>query len=514
MRYSCPFSRFLASVALALAALIPLPAAAQSIEYEFDPAFNDDFWIDAFTSGETTGASRYGSKIVRLPGGDVVIAGLVRLDNDPVVPNWNIGLLRMSPSGTRQVWTGSGPHFHAGKQYVVYPNLAAGGGGLATIRKLADFAYARGRFYVLVRSRFSEVPLDQDVQMLVFNEDGSYLNAINVLNGSADENAFALDVRETGSLANPVAIAVLGTVSGIRGAVAKFLVNSSGNIQLDASFGGGDGRVEFVMPPNECSYADCEFGVADIAFPQGGGSGSNLPVYVAGSVRRQSPSSTDFDMVIFKFAPDGSFDANFDTNGIRQYWFDLPNSTFADFARALIVRRSLVGNLDTVWLLGAAAGRCSQLAGVFRLDGGSGVATSTFGPGGRVTFGSAQSSPGDPCPDPVNLDPSALIAIDDNLFVGGGASIADPNFGSVSVLATLTSETGTLLSLDGFLLANVSPSLSRIDGLVAGEGERRVYAAGSGAVGPYNSLFLAARFKPGDDTIFAYGFQDQSFNSH
>ncbi len=101
-------------------------------------------------------------KVVRLPGGDVVTAGLVRLDNDPIAPHWNVGLVRTSPGGVRQVWSGSGPYFHAGNQYVVYPNLVNGGSGIATIRKIADFAYANGRLYVLVRSRFSADPPDHD----------------------------------------------------------------------------------------------------------------------------------------------------------------------------------------------------------------------------------------------------------------------------------------------------------------------------------------------------------------
>lgn len=500
-------------LSLIAAALLGINAAtpAQTIAYEFDPAFNGNYSIDAFTSGETTGAERYGMRIVRLPNGDVVTAGLVRLDHDPVVPNWNVGLVRTNPSGVRQVWNGGGPYFYAGNQYVVYPNLANGGSGIATIRKIADFAYAGGRFYVLVRSRFSADPPDHDVQLLVFAEDGSFVNAINVLNSSADENAVALDLRETGLIANPVAIAVLGTVNGFRAAVAKYRVDAGGVIQLDTSFGGGDGRIEFVLPTAECDHPDCALGVSDIAFPQGSGSGSNLPLYVAGSVQRTSSTSSDFDMAVLKFSADGQLDPAFDDNGVRQYAFDLPNSSLADFARALVVRRSVVGGVDTVWMTGAVAGRCTQMAGLIRLAGSTGVPAAAFGPGSRVVVGSPQPSPGEPCSEPANLEPTALIVAGEELVVGATAFSTDTGAGGFTsgALATLSAETGTLLSLDGFQLSdggNVS-TRSRIDGIVAGEGGRRVYVAGSGSVGPYNSLFITARLRPGDDTIFRSGLE-------
>lgn len=495
----------------AVAMLAAVPAFAQPLRYEFDPAFNGNFWIDAFTTGETSGAARYGSRIVRLPDGDVVVAGLVRLDNDPLAaPYWNIGLLRLSPVGTRQVWSGSGPYFHAGNQYVVYPNLAGGASGTATISKLADFAYANGRFYVLVRSHPAGAPGDRDVQLYVFADSGVLLNVINVLSSNADENAIALDVRETGLVANPVAIAVLGTVSGIRGAIAKFLVNANGNIQFDTSFGGGDGRVEFVMLPTECTYADCEFGLSDIAFPQSGGSGSSLPIYISGSVRRNSPSSTDFDMVIWKYTASGQLDTSFDSNGIRQYAFDLPNSSLADFSTALIVQRSAIGNFDTVWMSGRVAGSCTQVGGVIRADGATGAPTSGFGVAGRVTFGSRQYPPGEPCEEPADLVPTSLLALDGDIVVGATASI--PVSGSppvaTGVLASLTGTSGALLSLDYFPLdGGPGPTYSRIDSIVAGEGGGRVYAAGSGATDSYNSLFLVARLKPGDDTVFRDGFE-------
>lgn len=514
MRNRRSFRRLFTSAALAgLLSLLPAGAAlAQAANYEFDPAFNGNYAIDAFTTGETTGAERYGSKIVRLPDGDVVIAGLVRLDNDPVAaPNWNVGLVRYSPSGTRQVWSGSGPYFHAGNQYVVYPNLAGGATGNGTIRKLIDFAYARGFFYLLVRTRFSSTPIDNDVQMLVFRDDGSYVNSINFLNGSADEDGIALSVIETGQVANPVAIAVLGLVSGIRGAIAKYLVNASNVIQLDASFGGGDGRVEFVLPLDECTYPDCDFYPTDLAFPVGGGGGSNRPIYVSGSVRRDSPTSTDFDMVALKFTAAGVLDTAFDFNGIRQYAFDLQDSTKADFASDLIALRSPIGNFDTVWMTGPVARRCSQGIGVVRFDGASGTPESSFGSVGRAVFGDDVSQPGGPCDPELLLDPAGIVAQDGEIAVAATGFLLDENGARVldtGGLLRLSAATGQRYSLDFFRLFDGDEYYTNIiGGITTGEGGGRYYVAGAGRTNSYNSLFLVGRLKPVDDLLFRNGFQ-------
>jgi hypothetical protein len=513
MRSSRPLPRFLIILLLGPAAsCFPGGAAlAQAAGYEFDPAFNGNYAIDAFTTGETTGAERYGSKIVRLPGGDVVTAGLVRLDNDPVAaPNWNIGLVRHSPSGTRQVWSGSGPYFHAGNQYVVYPNLAAGATGINTIRTLIDFAYARGFFYLLVRTRFSDTPIDHDVQLLIFREDGGYVNAINVLNGSADENGIALSVIETGQVANPVAIAILGVVSGFRSAIAKYLVNASNVIQLDASFGGGDGRVEFVLPLDECSYPGCDYFSTDIAFPVGGGGGSNKPIYVSGSVQRDSATSTDYDMVAIKFTPAGLLDTAFDFNGIRQYAFDQQDSNKTDFASDLIVRRSPVGNFDTVWMMGPVGRRCSQGIGVVKFDGASGAPVSTFGSAGRAVFGDDVSQPGGPCDPEAALDPAGLVAQDGEIGIAATGFLLDENGARVfetGVLLRLSADTGQRYSIAGFRLFTGDKYYpNTLGGIATGEGGGRYYVSGAGRTGNYNSLFLAARLKPVDDLLFRNGF--------
>jgi len=512
LRFPKLLARCARGAAFLAACVLPGPALAQAANYEFDPAFNGNYTIDAFTTGETTGAERYGSKIVRLPDGDVVTAGLVRLDNDPLLsPNWNIGLVRHSPSGTRQVWSGSGPYFHAGNQYVVYPNLAGGATGIATIRKLIDFAYARGFFYVLVRSRFSDTPIDNDVQLLVFREDGSYVNAINFLNGGADEDGTALSVIETGQIANPVAIAVLGVVSGVRTSIAKYVVNSSNVIQLDTSFGGGDGRVEFVLPLDECTYPDCSYYSTDIAFPVGGGGGSNKPIYVSGSVQRDSATSSDYDMVAVKFTPSGALDTAFDFNGIRQYAFDVQDSNKGDFASDLIVLRSPVGNFDTAWMMGPVNRRCSQGVGVVKFDGANGALVSAFGSVGRAVFGDDVSQPGGPCDPEAALDPAGLVAQDGEIGIAATGFLLDENGARVletGVLLRLSADTGQRYSLEGFRLFTGDKYYpNTLGGIAPGEGGGRYYVSGAGRTGNYNSLFLAARLKPVDDLLFRNGFE-------
>lgn len=506
------FPRFTFLLAAALCCAPTGAARAQAALYEFDPAFNGNYAIDAFTTGETAGAERYGNRIARLPDGDVVVAGLVRLDNDPIAaPNWNVGLVRYSPSGTRQVWSGSGPYFHAGHQYVVYPNLAGGGTGITTIRKLIDFAYARGFFYLLVRTNFSTTPIDNDVQLLIFREDGSYVNAINFLSSTVDEDGIALSVIETGQVANPVAIAVLGVVSGVRSAIAKYLVNSSNVIQLDTSFGGGDGRVEFVLPLDECTYPDCDYASTDIAFPVGGGGGSNRPLYVSGSVRRDSPTSTDLDMVAVKFTASGTLDTAFDFNGIRQYAFDLQDSSKADFATDLIVQRSPVGNFDTVWMAGPVARRCGQGIGVIKFDGASGAPVSAFGSVGRAVFGDDVSQPGGPCDPELFFDPAGIATQDGEIAIAATGFLLDENGARVverGALLRLSATSGQRYSLDSFPLFDGDKYYTNtVGGITTGEGGGRYYVSGAGRTSDYNSLFVLARLKPQDDLLFRNGFQ-------
>ena len=502
--------RWLSAIALAAASLCTRSSLAQGVAYEFDPAFNGNYSIDAFSTGEAAGAERYGGKLVRLPDGDVVTAGTVRLDNDPIAPYWNIGLLRTSPGGSRQVWSGSGAYFHAGRQYVVYPNLANGGSGVSTIRRVVDLAYANGFIYVLANSRFSAAPLDDDVQLFVFREDGSYVNVLNVFGSSAVEEGIALSVLETGSIANPVAIAVLGVVSGLRGSVAKYLVNSSNQIQLDSSFGGGDGRVEFVLPLDECTYPDCDYRSTDIAFPLGGGGGSNKPLYISGWVRRDSPASTDFDMVVIKFTPAGLPDTSFDFNGARQYAFDQQGSAKSDLGAALIATRSPLGNFDTVWMLGTVSRRCSQGLGVVKLDGASGAPVSDFGSAGRAVFGDDATPPGDPCEFEASLEAGDLVRQDDEIGVAATGFYLDQNGATVvqiGVLLRLSASTGQQYSLDGLALTDgAGIGKTRISGIATGEGGGRYYISGRGQSSQYNSLYVTARLKPGDDTLFRDGF--------
>lgn len=488
-----------------------LPALAQVIPYEFDPAFNGNYAIDAFTTGEKTGAQRYGGKLARLPDGDVVVAGIARLDNDPIAPNWNLGLVRYNPGGSRVAWSGSGLNFHAGNQYVVYPNLPNGGSGYTTIRKVSDIAYAGGRIYVLVRTLFNPSPQDHDVQLLIFAEDGSYVNSINVFNSSEDEDSVALSVLETGAVANPVAIAVLGRRSGIRSAIAKYLVNSSNVIQLDSSFGGGDGRVEFVLPTAECTYADCEFLATDIAFPLGGGGGSSRPIYLSGWARRDSPSASDTDMVAVKFTPAGLLDINFDFNGVRQYAFDDPGSSLADYAAALIATRSPLGNFDTVWLVGPVARTCSQGAGVIRLDGASGAPDSTFGSVGRALFGGSGQPAGPDCTARDYLDPADLVIQDNEIAIAASLFQLDQNGARMAErggLLRLSASTGQRYSLDELgLFAGDKYFPSVLRGIGTGEGGGRYYVSGHGQTSLYNSLYLVGRVKPIAEAIFRDGFE-------
>ncbi|MBX3693032.1 hypothetical protein [Dokdonella sp.] len=143
-----------------------------------------------------------------LPNGDIVVAGIVRLENDTIAPYWNIGLVRYTPQGFVRPWTASSsPYFWHFSEYVVYPNLANGGSGDALIESIEDIAYAEGKIYVLVTRVFGGV--ERDAAVVVFNEDGSFQQNLSVIASSADEYARALEVSVTGLVAKPVSVTIL-----------------------------------------------------------------------------------------------------------------------------------------------------------------------------------------------------------------------------------------------------------------------------------------------------------------
>ncbi len=199
-------ARFLAVGTILLGA--GLASTAQA-DHGLDPTYFPSlgYFVDIFAtvSGQS---ARYGGKHAVLPNGDIVVAGIVRLENDTIAPYWNIGLVRYSPQGYPRLWTGSGgPYFHNFNQYVLYPNLTNGGTGDALIESVEDIAYAEGKIYVLVTRVFGGV--ERDAAVVVFNEDGTFQQNLSVIASTANEYARALEVTVTGITAKPVTLTVL-----------------------------------------------------------------------------------------------------------------------------------------------------------------------------------------------------------------------------------------------------------------------------------------------------------------
>jgi len=99
---------------LAFAALTSVVTAARiaRADFSFDPAYNTNYFIDAFSTGEGGGAFRYGYRLTTLANGDVVVAGQMRFPNDSLdAESSDVDLLRYGPLGVRKTWTGpAGPY--------------------------------------------------------------------------------------------------------------------------------------------------------------------------------------------------------------------------------------------------------------------------------------------------------------------------------------------------------------------------------------------------------------------
>ncbi len=495
------------SALLALGALLS-PADANAT-YGFDPGFNPNYTIDAFASAEGGDAFRRSDAIVRLPDGDVVLAGTMRFSNDPLAPGYaNVGLVRYDRDGARQTWPGaSGPYFWFANQYVVYPNIANGGSGDARIVEVNDFAYVDGKFYVLVTRTWEAEPFDYDTRIIVFNGDGSFRESVSALSTEAEEIGVALDVRETGDANEPIAITVLAWRDFAYAALTKFNETSAGLLARDVGFNGGN-VLQVTLPT--CSAGPiCYMLPVAIVRPDRLFGLDNEPIYVAGSVFR---GAADVDFIALKFNASGALDTSFGSGGRRIVTFDRPGSDLADAARDMRISTDAgpFGTVDSLWISGSVSQSCKTGIGVVKLDG-DGLDAAGFGINGRAVYGGSTET-GTQCEQESAHDAVAMVGQGNEIAVAGTVNVIDQG-GTTrydAALLRIDAQSGAQRSLDGLPLIQ--------DGIRVGDsfpsgivdvGLGRYVMSGNGSwPGVYSSLVLAARLWPAD-RVFANGFDSE-----
>ena len=474
-------------------------------DHGFDPNFHPEYAIDAFSSVGGN-AARQGGKLVRLPGGEVVIAGRVRMSNDSP-PYWNIGLLRLGRSGERKVWPGSpdGVHFWADGEYVVYPNLANAGVGDGRIESVNDIGHADGRIYVLATRVFSEAPFDRDVVVYAFDESGTFRQSFIAIGSAIDEVGRSLDVKETGLIAAPVAITILAERNFQKMVVAKVHENQAGDLQADAGFNAG-APLQVDISTSCAGSPQCNVIPNDLVRPQRLFGGDGMPIYVAGAVQR---SGGDWDYLAVKLNADGTLAGDFGVGGLRYVPFNQPGSGQGDYAMTLHVESSFGPfGTDTLWLAGNVQQSCQTGIGVAKLRG-DGVDDPFFGTNGRAVYGGSIETGSVCAQDPAHFASDITlqggeiaIAGDTATLDQGGQTLVD---GSLLRIHADTGSQRGLASLPMTFGLGDRAGASRLRGIV-GDGGGRYTVSGEGDVMLlYPTLFIAARTWH-SDTLFANEF--------
>lgn len=501
-RFALHSRRWLKAIALAAAVWPALVLA----DHGFDPNYHPEYVIDAFSS-EGGNAARQGGKLIRLPDGDVVVAGRVRLGGD-ALPYWNIGLVRYNREGLRTVWPGGhggGSHFWADGQYVVYPNLANGGFGDAKIESVNDIAYVDGRIFVLATRTFSESPFDRDVVVYAFDEEGAFRQSLIAIGSAIDEVGRAIDVKATGLIAQPYAITVLAERNFQRMVVAKLDENQAGDLQADAGFNGGV-PLQVSVTSSCTGTPDCNVIPADVVRPNRLFQGDGMPIYIAGSVQRVGG---DWDYLAVKLEADGTTDTGFGLGGVRYVPFNQPGSGTGDYATTLHVE-STFGPFaaDTLWLAGNVQRSCKSGIGVVKLED-DGDDDPFFGIDGRAVYGGSEEV-GTICDQEPTHFASDITLQGREIAIAGDTAILDQG-GQTLVdgsLLRIDAETGGQRGLAALPITfdlGGRAGASRLRGIVNDGGGRYTVSGTGDIMLLYPTLFISARTWP-SDTIFSDEF--------
>jgi hypothetical protein len=507
------FKSVVVAFSIVLLGMTTWPARALA-DHGFDPNFYPEYVIDAFSS-EGGNAARQGGKLIRLPTGEVVVAGRVRMSND-APPYWNIGLVRYGRNGARKVWPGSpgGAYFWAEGQYVVYPNLANGGAGDDRIESIDDIGYADGKIYVLATRVFSQAPFDRDVVVYAFDESGTFRQSFIAIGSAIDEVGRSLDVKATGQIATPVAITILAERNFQRMVVAKVHENQAGDLQADAGFNAGV-PLQVSVTLSCAGSPQCNVIPTDLARPQRLFAGDGMPIYVVGAVQRMGG---DWDYLAVKLEDDGTLASDFGVGGFRYVPFNQPGSGGGDYAMAVHVESSFGPfSADTLWLAGNVQQSCQTGIGVAKLAG-DGDDDPSFGTSGRAVYGGSVETGSICVQDPAHFA-SDITLQGDEIAIAGDTAVLDQG-GQTLVdgsLLRIHADTGSQRGLAGLPMTfggGGRAGASRLRGIV-GDGGSRYTVSGVGDVMLlYPSLFISARTRH-SDTVFADEFDqfvEQSLN--
>jgi hypothetical protein len=313
------FARPLARVAFAAAfAAVDAPANPLPDHFGFDPSFNGGVALDdRFASGQDT--PHFAERILQLPNGEVVVAGLAALASQTgnFVPG-NIGLVHYGANGERIAWSNPpGSYASYFNIYITFPNVET-----SLFKHVADIEYFDGHIFVLADWEVSSG--NRDVYVIVLNPDGSFVGSYNAFGTGLYEFGAALVPYSYTIFVNGIPttqrrlIAVAnynsGTVIYNNQAIEhwvitrkSFTMDASGALAVDNGFGHvGNGAIDQPLPLGFCEDGTvnaCSGAAAD-AFGVRTNSGSPT-LYLLGNLAKTTPGNFDGTTDAFVMAIDG-----------------------------------------------------------------------------------------------------------------------------------------------------------------------------------------------------------------
>jgi Domain of unknown function (DUF5122) beta-propeller len=486
-------------------------APAQAIEpYGFDPSYSSNY-IESLGPATTTAyGTAHGRRVALLPDGSSVVVGGIAFNGQPS-PYGNVLMVRRAANGAAVTWPSNGA------TDLLYPGLATGDD--SRIVGIHDVAYAAGNIFVLTTRRFFVSPVDDDVEVLIFDVDGNFVSKVVVFTSTTSERARDFHITSNTQQANSTVITVVAEIASPTESgrtligVAKIKQEASGLFARDFSFSDGvspAGTVRIALSNSFCNAAaqPCSGTPISVDRPFRFPGGDGAPIYIAGASRF---NGEDWDFLIVKLTPQGALDTSFSGSGIFTRSFDQPGSNFNDRATAIVASGVGVGqdySTGSIWVVGNVSRSCAPGIGVAKFSA-TGTAETSFGSlldGRGIYAGSAAPFCTDSAPD-LAIDAAVQ---DGRLAIVGQGQFRDLNstLRGDSLFLALDAQDGVDHSLTylPYLLSATRVGDSALYGVVpSGNGK---FALSGESLDNSNAFsFLSARLRP-IDVLFRNGFEE------
>lgn len=391
-------------------------AVAAATPYVIDPGVHGGEYIeDAFGANQGSATNYFlGRKVAQLPGGDVVVAALVKNPNGNQTNGfWNVGLVRYSANGnTRRTWANPGSYGSSANQYVVYPKTDT-----ATYTWVQDIKIVNSFILVSTNHDFNQTGGDSDVQILVFDLNGQYKSTYVPFGTSDREYIGGMEGYSSGSPASTYSIVVAATVVPVAGGVPRPIFRRM-TLGSTGSLSDVTGKVPLNVAGCANTADDCEVKAIALAYP---------PLFINGTpsvfiaaVRRAGSTSAEANISVLKVSVSGVADASWSSTT----WNTSPGGNRADIPFGIGVRTSGLGlpaspTVYTVYVASYIDRQCKPGISILRQSTQDNGATAV-----TVRYGGSDSTDPAICALFASSDYGAGVAMQDGRFAVVGYNSA------------------------------------------------------------------------------------------